>query len=236
MAASPDDVTIDTRNSGRHIFWGFPGKLSPDVSGYWWATNAPKLTHSVPEVCETPGAFAVQKLFNSLQTEKNDQCERALVFAIGPASRVLRMRCELSSCPGGNCLQPENYSSLQTSHPFATLQGKESLEVDMSIEKFVEEQVRRAIDAGEFDNLAGKGKLLDLRAYFETPEDLRMAHSILKGNNFVPEEVELLKEIQALKKRLESTSDEEQKGRLKKEITDKTLTFNMLIEKHRRRR
>jgi hypothetical protein len=63
-----------------------------------------------------------------------------------------------------------------------------------------------------------------------------MAHSILKSNNFVPEEVELLKEIQALKKRLESASDEEQKGRLKKEITDKTLSFKMLIEKHRRRR
>ena len=63
-----------------------------------------------------------------------------------------------------------------------------------------------------------------------------MAHSILKSNNLVPEEVELLKEIQALKKRLESASDEEQKGRLKKEITDKMLSFKMLIEKHRRRR
>ena len=103
----------------------------------------------------------------------------------------------------------------------------------MSIEKFVEEQVRRAIEAGEFDNLPGKGRPLDLRAYFETPEDLRMAYSILKGNNFVPEEVELLKEIQALKRRLESCSDKEQKQRLKKEMTDRTLTFRMLLEKPR---
>jgi hypothetical protein len=104
----------------------------------------------------------------------------------------------------------------------------------MSIEKFIDEQIRRAIDAGEFDNLPGKGKPIDLKAYFETPEDLRMAYSILKSNNFVPEEVEILKEIEALKKRLEASTDEEQKNNLKKEITDKTYAFNLLIEKRRR--
>lgn len=106
----------------------------------------------------------------------------------------------------------------------------------MSIEKFVEEQVRRAMEAGEFDNLPGKGKPLDLKAYFDTPEDLRMAYSILKSNNFVPEEVEMLKEIQAQKKRLETCSDEGQKDMLRKEINDKTIAFNMLLEKHKRRK
>lgn len=106
----------------------------------------------------------------------------------------------------------------------------------MSIEKFVDEQVRRAIEAGEFDNLAGKGKPIDLKAYFDTPEDLRMAYSILKSNNFVPEEVEMLKDIEAHKKRLASCSDEDQKDRLRKEITDKTIAFNMILEKHRYRR
>ena len=104
------------------------------------------------------------------------------------------------------------------------------------MEKFVDEQIRKAIEAGEFDDLSGKGKPIDLRAYFETPEDLRMAYSILKSNNFVPEEVEMLKDIGALKKRLEASSDEEQKKRLKKEITEKTYTFNMLIEKRKRSR
>jgi len=106
----------------------------------------------------------------------------------------------------------------------------------MSIEKFIDEQIKRAIAAGEFDNLPGKGKPIDLSAYFETPEDLRMAYSILKSNNFVPEEVEMLREIEALKKRLEASADEEQKIRLKKEITEKSYTFNMLIEKRKRSR
>jgi hypothetical protein len=103
------------------------------------------------------------------------------------------------------------------------------------MEKFIDEQIRRAIEAGEFDDLPGKGKPIDLRAYFETPEDLRMAYSILKSNNFVPEEVEMLKDIGALKRRLEASSDEEEMSRLKKEITEKSYTFNMLIEKRKRR-
>jgi len=105
----------------------------------------------------------------------------------------------------------------------------------MSIEKFIDDQISRAIDAGEFDNLPGKGKPIDLRVYFETPEDLRMAYSILKSNNFAPQEVEVLKEIDALRKRLESCPDEDQKERLRKEISDKKLAFDLLIEKPKRR-
>ena len=106
----------------------------------------------------------------------------------------------------------------------------------MSIEKFVDEQIRKAIEDGDFDNLAGQGKPIDLRAYFETPEDLRLAYSILKSNNFVPTEVEVLKEIDALKKRLEETSDDDLKIRLKKEIIEKTHSFKMLLEQRHRRR
>ena len=96
----------------------------------------------------------------------------------------------------------------------------------MSIEKFIDEQISKAIKAGEFDNLSGKGKPLDLRAYFETPEELRLAYSVLKSNDFAPQEVEVLKEIDALKKRLASCTDEEEKDRLRKEISEKKLAFD----------
>ena len=105
----------------------------------------------------------------------------------------------------------------------------------MSLEKFIDDQISKAIEAGEFDDLPGKGKPLDLRAYFETPEDLRMAYSILKSNNFLPEEVEMLRDINALKDRLEAAADEEQKRTLSKKISEKTYIFNMLIEKRRRK-
>lgn len=102
------------------------------------------------------------------------------------------------------------------------------------MDKFIDEQIRKAIEAGEFDNLPGKGKPIDLSTYFETPEDLRMAYSILKSNNFVPEEVEILKEIDDLKKHLVVCSEENEKSKIRKEINDKNYAFNMLIEKRRR--
>lgn len=104
----------------------------------------------------------------------------------------------------------------------------------MSIEKFIEDQISKAMADGEFDNLPGKGRPLDLNAYFQTPESLRLCYSILKNGNFAPPEVELLKEIESLKKQLESTTDEAQRKQLAKTITDKTLTFKMLVENHQR--
>ena len=103
------------------------------------------------------------------------------------------------------------------------------------MDKFIDERIRRAIEAGEFDNLPGKGKPIDLSAYFETPEDLRMAYSILKSNDFVPEEVELLREIDGLTKQMEASTDDDQKNRLRKEITEKKYVFDMMVEKQRRR-
>lgn len=61
--------------------------------------------------------------------------------------------------------------------------------------KFIDEQIGKAIEAGDFDNLEGHGKPLDMDAYFNTPEDLRMGYSVLKSSRFVPEEIERLKEI-----------------------------------------
>ena len=102
------------------------------------------------------------------------------------------------------------------------------------MDKFIDEQIRKAIEAGEFDNLPGEGKPIDLSTYFETPEDLRIAYSMLRSNNFVPEEVEILKDINELKKRLSGCSDENEKSKIKKELNDKSYAFNMLIEKRKR--
>jgi hypothetical protein len=102
----------------------------------------------------------------------------------------------------------------------------------MSLEKFIEEQISRAMAEGEFDDLPGRGHPLDLNAYFQTPEHLRLCYSILKNGNFAPPEVELLKEIEALRKRLDATTDAEQQRQLNKIIADKTLTCKMMLEKH----
>ena len=106
----------------------------------------------------------------------------------------------------------------------------------MSLESFIEQQIKKAMAEGEFDDLPGKGKPVDLTAYFDTPEDLRMAYSILKDANIVPEEVQLLKDIEALKAQLETSSNAEQKNRIEKAIKEKRLAFNLLIENRRRKK
>ena len=103
----------------------------------------------------------------------------------------------------------------------------------MSLEKTVEAIIREAQERGEFDNLRSKGKPIDLSAYFETPEDLRLAYSVLQNANMVAAEVDLLGEIAALKERLSTAYEEKERGRIQKMIREKQLQFNMMMEKRR---
>lgn len=106
----------------------------------------------------------------------------------------------------------------------------------MSFDKLVEEKIREAMASGEFDNLAGKGKPLDLDAYFAAPEDMRVAFSMLKNAGFVPEQIELLKEVDSLKAALDKNSDEDERKRIKKKIDERMLAFNLLVEQRKRKR
>ena len=82
---------------------------------------------------------------------------------------------------------------------------------------------------GDFDNLAGKGKPIDLEAYFSTPEEVRLAYALLKQTGFLPAEVEALKEIEALEEKFAGSSDEEQRARLRKQIEEARLKFNLTM-------
>ena len=88
---------------------------------------------------------------------------------------------------------------------------------------------------GEFDNLPGKGKPLDLNAYFATPEHLRMGYSILKSAEIIPEEVELLKQIEALKKSLDSSETPTETKAFRQQLAEKLTNFNMRMEQNRRK-
>ena len=91
------------------------------------------------------------------------------------------------------------------------------------------------MERGEFDDLPGKGKPIDLDAYFSTPEDLRMAFSILKSNEFVPEEVEIFREIADIKEKMNSTDSDTEKAQLSRRLHDRNLALSLLLDKRRRR-
>jgi hypothetical protein len=106
----------------------------------------------------------------------------------------------------------------------------------MSLEKFVDEQIRRAIEAGDFDDLPGAGKPLNLDDYFSAPEDSRAGHALLKSASFVPEEVEMMREIGELRERIAALSEPDEKQRLSKKLQEKMLSLSLVLERNRRRK
>jgi hypothetical protein len=105
----------------------------------------------------------------------------------------------------------------------------------MSFDKLIEEKIKEAQARGDFDNLPGKGKPIDLTAYFETPEEIRVAQSMLKNGGFTSREVELLNEIAVLKQVLSSLMDERNKKEVQKQIQEKQIEFSLRMEKMRKK-
>lgn len=97
-----------------------------------------------------------------------------------------------------------------------------------------EEKIREAMRNGEFDNLPGKGKPLQLEDLSHVPEELRASFIILKNAGILPEELQLEKEIMSLKTLVNSCYDEGDRKDLKREINEKILRFNIMMEKRHR--
>ena len=102
-------------------------------------------------------------------------------------------------------------------------------------DKLVEQKIREAQAAGEFDGLEGEGRPINLEAYFATPEELRAAFAVLKNAGVAPEEVQLLQEIDAQKRELERCRDEPGRAALERSIRDKSLSFRLLMERRRQK-
>ena len=82
-----------------------------------------------------------------------------------------------------------------------------------ALHRLAEERIRDAIQRGEFDNLPGRGKPLNLEDDRHIPEDLRLAYKVLKNAGCLPPELELKKEISKAEELLSSMEDEGQKYR-----------------------
>jgi len=106
----------------------------------------------------------------------------------------------------------------------------------MSFDKAIEEIIKKAQERGEFDNLPGRGKPIDLSEYFETPEDIRVAQSVLKNAGMAPREVDLLKEIARLRELLIRVVDEKKKQNIQKQIQEKQIEFSLMLERQKKQR
>jgi len=85
-------------------------------------------------------------------------------------------------------------------------------------EKLVEERIKKAQKEGSFDDLEGSHKPLKLDD-MNIPDDLRLAHKILKNAGFLPPEVELKKKITHTEQLLETAEiDSPQRVKIQKKL------------------
>jgi hypothetical protein len=97
--------------------------------------------------------------------------------------------------------------------------------------KGTEGAIRSAIERGEFDHLKGKGKPLDLKDYFDTPEDVRLGYAMLKNAGYVPDEVHLLNQINELVVKIKAEKDAARKAELNKLLRDARLKYDLRMER-----
>ncbi len=101
-------------------------------------------------------------------------------------------------------------------------------------DRIVEAIIKDAMERGDFDNLPGKGKPIDLSEYFETPEEIRLAHSLLKNAGMTSREVDLLKEIARLRQVRQAVHEERKKADLENQIRQKQMEFRLMMERQKR--
>ena len=92
------------------------------------------------------------------------------------------------------------------------------------------------MEQGAFENLPGSGKPLDLEEYFNTPEEMRVAYSILKNANCAPVEVEMMKEVSRLEEAIAETADPATVKDLRRTLAHRRIQLAIFLERRARKR
>ena len=96
-----------------------------------------------------------------------------------------------------------------------------------AFDKIAEKKIREAMDNGEFDDLPGMGKPLQLEDDRHIPQDIRLANKILKNAECLPPELELRKEIFTIEELLDGIRDTKEKYRQIKRLNYLIMKLNM---------
>jgi hypothetical protein len=95
-------------------------------------------------------------------------------------------------------------------------------------EKIVEERILIAQRNGDFDNLEGTGKPLNLNELTGVPEDLKLSYKILKNADCLPPEIEIKKEIHKTEDLLRGMDDTAEKYKAMKKLNFLIMKLNSL--------
>lgn len=95
-------------------------------------------------------------------------------------------------------------------------------------EKIVEERIRQSQKNGDFENLPGAGKPLQLEDTSGIPEDLRLAYKMLKNADCIPPELAIKKEIVSTEALLEQVTDVQLKYKTLKKLNYLIMKLNAM--------
>jgi hypothetical protein len=94
--------------------------------------------------------------------------------------------------------------------------------------RLAENRIREGIEAGEFDNLAGKGQPLNLEDDSHIPPELRMAYKILKNADCLPPELVLRQEVVQLQDLVAAMPDEAEKLKQMRRLNFLMMKLSMM--------
>ena len=95
-------------------------------------------------------------------------------------------------------------------------------------ERLAEQKILEAQRKGDFDDLPGKGKPLQIEDQSWIPEDLRIGYHVLKNAHVLPPEAELIKDINTLQDLLKHVEDDGERSALAKSIQWKMIHLDIL--------
>jgi DnaJ homologue, subfamily C, member 28, conserved domain len=93
-----------------------------------------------------------------------------------------------------------------------------------------ESKIRTAMARGEFDNLPGHGRPLQLEDCSRVPADLRIGFKLLRNAGCLPPELEARKEVTRLGTLIAATGDPEERAQLFRLRADAELRYQLLVE------
>ena len=93
--------------------------------------------------------------------------------------------------------------------------------------RIAERRILEALENGEFNNLDGEGKPLNLDDDLWVPEDLRTAYRILKNAGCTPPELEARKEVVNICSLMNTIDDDKERLKKLRELNFKLLKLNL---------
>jgi hypothetical protein len=99
------------------------------------------------------------------------------------------------------------------------------------IDLMAEEKIQAGLRDGAFDNLPGKGQPQQFEDLSGVPKDLRVGYKVLKNAGYLPEEIQIRRDMVTLSDLIRCCTDEAELRRLNGQLRAKRLRFNQLTEK-----